>query len=186
MDNLLNSQDELSSPNFYSGLLKWNGYKIFYLVFQILLTFVALILLYSVIWYERSCFESNYRTVLNPLLSHICMISIARLFIARIPHSVMILTAPCSTETCNFVILIGRYSFLCIHAEVCIWQVVKFLYIFQWKHIVILNEEFLAVFLTMWNLFVSLIFVFTTYMIGINNAEPDFHICTGNFMNQVK
>jgi hypothetical protein len=57
--------------------------------------------------------------------------------------------------------------------------VIKFLYIFQWKHIVVLNEEFLAVYLTMWNLFMSLIFVLTIYMMGYHNAEPDFYICTG-------
>jgi len=177
--NLSQCRSEETSPNYFAGLMEWDGFKVFFLVFHILLTFVGPILLYSVIWYEKSSFETNYRTVLNHLLSHICMISIARSFVVRIPHAIMLLMAPYSTETCNFIVFIGRYSFLCIHTELCIWQVIKFLYIFQWKHIVVLNEEFLAVYLTMWNLFMSLIFVSTIYMMGYHNAEPDFHICTG-------
>jgi hypothetical protein len=178
----MNTSNNISaelSQNFYAGLMEWDGFKVFFLVFQILLTFVVPVLLYSVIWYEKNCFELNYRTVLNYILSHICMISIARSFVVRIPHAIMLLTAPYSTGTCNFIVFIGRYSFLCIHTELCIWQVVKFLYIFQWKHIVILNENFLAIYLAMWNFLMSLTFVFTTYMIGYHNAEPDFHICTG-------
>ena len=184
MNHLRNSSEPLPL-NFFAGLMEWDGFKTFFLVFQIFLTLVGPPLLYSVIWYERNTFESNYRTVLNHLLSHICMISIVRLLVVRIPHAIMLLSAPFSTEFCNIITFNGRYFFLCIYAELALWQIVKFLYIFQWKHVAILNEDFWAFYLTLWNCLMSFIFIFTTYMMGYQNAELEQHICTGNIFNKI-
>jgi len=58
-------------------------------------------------------------------------------------------------------------------------QILKYLYIFKWKSIVGLNDNFFAMFVTMVNLLFSTVFVFLTYFLGFHNEELDYHICTG-------
>ncbi len=91
----------------------------------------------------------------------------------------MILDGPYSMETCNGIIFILRLFFLLYLAEITLWQMTKYLYIFQWRHLVALNDQFVAVCITLCGVAFSIIFIFVTYMLGYQNAELDFHICTG-------
>ena len=121
-----------------------------------------------------------YRTLINLVLSHVCLISIARCFVVRIPYVVMLFVGPCSITTCNVIIFLGRFFFLSVLTEIFLWQIIKYLYIFQWKHMVGLNDIFVANFVTMTNLVFSAVFILSTQMMQFHNAELDFHICTGN------
>jgi hypothetical protein len=175
---LQNMSNEITD-NIYSGLLEWDNFKLFYIIFHILLTFVAPLVLYSIVWYERYGSDLQYRTLMHMILSHICLISIARCLTARIPYVAILFTSPLSPNKCDSIILIGRYSFMCTFNEILIWQLIKYLYIFKWQHLVSLNDEFSAIFLTMCNLLLSAVFSIATYMSGYHNAELDYHICTG-------
>ena len=168
-----------NSGNFYAGFLKLESFKLFYLIFHIVLTFVAPLVLYSIIWYERYGSNLQYRTLTNIILSHICWISIARCLVSRIAYVGFLFINPLSSNTCDVIIFLGRYSVLCTFIEIVIWQLVKYFYIFKWKYLVGWNDEFFSTFLTLCNLMLSALFLFVTYMTGHHNAELDYHLCTG-------
>ena len=91
----------------------------------------------------------------------------------------MILLAPHSPEFCDWHLFSGRFFFLLYLTEITLWQSVKYLYIFQWKHMVHLDDQIVAQCITIVSVAFSAIFAFVTYMLGYHNAELDFHICTG-------
>jgi hypothetical protein len=169
--------------NSFAGFMEWDMFKLTYMVFQIVLTFVAPLILYSIVWYERYGSDFKYSTLTNRILSHICLISIGRCFIARIPYGAIIFYGPFSTNTCDVIILVARYSFLCTFIEIAIWQLVKYFYIFKWKYLVRLNDDISAICLTTCNLPLSAVFIFVTYMNGSHSTEVDYQICTGKRPN---
>ena len=167
-----------SSGDFYAGIMV-PEFKIFFLTFHILISFIAPGLLYCIIWYERFSSAQTHQTMINLILSHTCWISIARCFIGRIPYVVILFLGPFSSNVCNLFIFSARYFFLCVFIEIFLWQAIKFLFIFQWKHMAALSSNFIATFITIWNLFFSAVFILTTQMLEFHNAELDYHICTG-------
>ncbi len=171
---------QTNSVNFYAGLMEWDEFKVFYILFHIFISFVGPCLLYSIVWYERLSSHQMYRTMINLMLSHTCLISIARCFIVRIPYVIMLFYGPCSRTTCSIIIFLGRFFFLAVFTEILLWQLIKYFYIFQWKHMAALNDSFLATYVTICNLMLSAVFIATTHMMEYQNAELDYHICTGN------
>ncbi len=63
--------------------------------------------------------------------------------------------------------------------EFTIRQVIKYLYIFQWKFLVSLNDDFFAIYFTLCNFLLSFLLILLTYLLGYQNSEIDYHICTG-------
>ena len=102
---------ENTDDNFYTGLMKWDELKLGYIIFQILLTFLAPTILFSIFWYERYGSVLQYRTLTNIIMSHICLISIVRCFISRIPYIAILSFSPFSSNTCDLIVFGGRYSF---------------------------------------------------------------------------
>ena len=179
MDVNNNSETNSTSYTFYAGLVRWDLTKVFYLIFHILLTFIGPSLLYSIAWYERFSSDLRYRTLMNQLLSHISVLSIVGCVLSRIPYVSMFFIGPFSSTTCDMIILFGRYMFLSILIEFTIRQVIKYLYIFQWKYLVSLNADFFAIYFTACNLLLSMVFILIAYFLGYQNSEVDYHICTG-------
>ena len=140
---------------FYEGLLEWDSLKIFYLIFHLFNGLLGPVFLYCVVWYEKFSSDLRVRTLLNQLLTHLCYITFTSGLIIRIPYITLFFLSPFSDESRDFIILFSRYSFVCIILEITLCQVVKYFYIFQWKYVVGLNDDFAAVFLTLWNLFIS-------------------------------
>jgi hypothetical protein len=80
---------------------------------------------------------------------------------------------------CNLICVIGRYLFLCSLTQLTLRQLIKYLYIFHWNYATRINDDFAALFLLLANFLLCLVFIFVTYFFGHNNAELNFHYCTG-------
>jgi hypothetical protein len=167
------------SDNFFAGYYEFDAIKLFYLLFHVAITFIGPGLLYSVIWYENYGSDVHYRTVINILLSHICWINIFKCLIERIPYILMITMGPFPRPACDGITLFARYFFLCNFNEILLWQLMKYFYIFQWGRFALMDDDFIAAFVTLTNLLLCAIFIMVCYMIGFNNVEMDHHICTG-------
>ena len=144
-----------TKTNFYEGLLEWDSLKIFYLCFHIFSSLIGPVFLYCIVWYEKFSTDLHVRTVLNQLLTYLCYIIFIMGPIAKIPHVAFFFVGPFSDLSCDLFILLGRYSFVCVLMEMTLRQAVKYFYIFQWKSVVGLNDDFAAAFLTLWNLVLS-------------------------------
>ena len=172
------SMNQSRAENFFAGVMQWDGLKFFYLVFQIIISVVGPSLLYSIYWYERFSADLRFRTLLNQLISHFCLLNIAGCIFARCPYVLILFFGPFSVPICDFTILTGRFLFLCVLTEITIRQTIKFSYIFQQK-LVAMNADFAAVFITLCNLTLSGCLCLVTFMIGFHTSEVDYHICTG-------
>ena len=173
------SEENSTSHTFYVGLVQWDSFKVCYLIFHIILTFIGPALLYSIVWYERFSSDIRYRTLMNQLLSHICIFSIVDCFSNRILYVSIICFGPYSTLACEFLSFMGRYFYLIRIMGLFIRQLFRYFYIFQWKYFVTLNNDFFAIYFTLCNLILSFLFIFTTHELGYHNSDLDYHICTG-------
>ena len=126
--------------------------KIFYLIFHLINGLLGPLFLYCIVWYEKFSSDLHVRTVLNQLLTHLIYIIFIMGPIIKIPYIAFFYVGPFSDLSCDWIILFGRYSFICFLLEMTLRQVVQYLYIFQWKCVVRLNDDFAAFFLTLWNL----------------------------------
>ncbi len=114
------SMNQSSTENFFAGVMQWDGLKFFYLVFQIIISVVGPSLLYSIYWYERFSADLHFRTLLNQLISHFCLLSIAGCIFARFPYVLILFFGPFSVPICDFTILTGRFLFLSVLTEITI------------------------------------------------------------------
>jgi hypothetical protein len=80
---------------------------------------------------------------------------------------------------CHIFAFAGRFLFICSLNQLTLRELIKYYYIFHWKHITCLNDDFTAVFLLRANIMLSSIFEFVTYFFGHHNAMINFHCCTG-------
>ena len=80
---------------------------------------------------------------------------------------------------CNFMTFQGRLNYFCSLTSLTMRQVIKYLYIFKWRFVNGLEENFAALFLMLWNILMGTVFCFTTYFLGEHNSEVNYHYCTG-------
>jgi hypothetical protein len=168
-----------SSGSFFDGFFEWDALKLLFFVFHIILTFIGPCLLYSIVWYERFSPDLRYRTLMNQLLTQICIFSTFDCLILRLVHLSCFVIGPYSSWTSGILISIARFTFICRLMQLTIRQLIKYLYIFQWKYLVSLNDDFFAIYFTHCNILFSFLFIFTNYFLGFNNSEVDYHLCSG-------
>ena len=80
---------------------------------------------------------------------------------------------------CNFMAFQARLTYFCSQTSLTMRQVIKYLYIFKWRFVSGLEENFAALFLMIWNILMGSVFCFTTYFLGHHNSEVNYHFCTG-------
>lgn len=97
--------------------------------------------------------------------------------VARPLNVMYYIWGPYSNNTCDFIVFVGRALYICALGELTARQIIKFLYIFHFKHLINLNEDFVALFVTLVNLVFCGIFVFVSYYLGFHYSEIDFNIC---------
>ena len=147
MSSLTNTSDHL-----YVGLLQWDWIKVTSMALNILIMIFGPSLLYSVIWYERFSADLMYRTLINQLLSHLCYIQTLNCILSRLAFILIYWYGPFPEPACDVIFIYAHYAFVCTITEITIRQLIKFLYIFKWKLVAGLNDDFAAVFATLANL----------------------------------
>ena len=83
--------------NYFEGLYSDTEFKVAYILFHIFITFAGPLLMYSIVWYERYSADLWYRTLINQLLTHFCLLSIIGCFFFRLPYVGIILFGPFSS-----------------------------------------------------------------------------------------
>ena len=167
------------NESFYTGLLEWDTIKVTFLVCHLLETFIGPFIIYSLIWYERFSVDLRYRTVINQLLSHCWWIQFVGCIFCRNSYLSFLLIGPFSLTSCDIIISFGHFLYICTISVLGLRQIIKFLYIFQWKNVVSINDNFFAFYLALCIYTLSAIFVFVCYVLGYLNDDLDYHICTG-------
>ena len=121
----------------------------------------------------------RYRTIINQILSHCCWIQIIGCTVCRAAFVSFFVIGPLGSNLCDAILSFGRILYLAVILEVTLRQLIKFLYIFQWRHVVGINDDFFATFLTAANLGLCCVVELVSYNLGSHLRELDFHFCTG-------
>ena len=103
-----------SDRHYYDGYYNWDLVKWTSVIWQSLLVAVSPFLLYSVVWYERHSAELRYRTIINQLLSRLCLIDIFAATTAQSAYVAIMAFGPLeeSSNETTFIFLIEKKLFL--------------------------------------------------------------------------
>ena len=177
----MNSTSMAIERNFFKGFYAWDAIKILHLSFQAILSLIAPVLLYLVVAYENSL---NNRLLTNQLLSHFCSINLISFLTARIIFLIAFYFGPFSALFCDITIHSGRFFFLLALGELTIWQTVKYLQKFRPRYLLIINDDFFALFLTNLNIFFNVIHIVVAQTNRLQKLSLDYHICIGRNPNE--
>jgi hypothetical protein len=177
MENLREGYDQM---HYFDGFYQWDLIKYNSVIWQSLVILLCPFLLYSVVWYERHSADIRYRTIINQLLSRLCFIDILACLIAQSSYLIILACGPFHVNYCDFTVLVGRFFYFVCISIIVARQIIRYLYIFKWKHVACLNDDFLAAFITLYLVAFGFVFSMTTFILGYHNEDLDFHICTGN------
>jgi hypothetical protein len=98
VQNFTNSLSN-SSGDFFAGVFENRPSKIIFMTFTFVAIPVVLLLLYSIIWYERFGLDAK-RTIVNKLTSSFCWTGIQFVILVNIPDLGRYIFGPYSTNFC--------------------------------------------------------------------------------------
>ena len=176
-----NADRALSYPGdyYYADLMQWDLLKISTLFLRIVLFLTGTILLYGVIWYERCSADIRYRTLMNQMISHVCMIHMYGGFVFLLGFFVIFIIELQWQTLCDIMLFNARFFIVCSVTHLTLRQCIKYLYIYHWRFAFCVNDDFAAIFLLMFNVMVCGLFTFVAYFFGHHNAEITYHCCIG-------
>ena len=76
--------------------------------------------------------------------------------------------------------MIGRFFFVVCISLITIRHIIIYFYVFKWKYVVLLNDDFFSQWITTVIFVLSFVFEFISYYLGYHNEDLDYHICSGN------
>ena len=84
------NETSVSDRHYFAGYFDWDLVKCSSVIWQSAIVVTSPVLLYLVVWYERNSADLRYRTIINQLLSKLCLIEIVAVMTAQ-PFSLAIL-----------------------------------------------------------------------------------------------
>ena len=172
--------ENFDPKHYFDGFYRWDVTKYISVIWQFVIIAICPVLLYSVVWYERHSADLRYRTIINRLLSRLCFIDIVACIVAQSSYLIIFIFGPLEVNYCNFIVMVARFFYVVCISIITLRQIVRYLYIFKWKYVACLNDDFLAEFITLYLFVFGFTFSFATFVLGYHNEDLDFHICTGN------
>ena len=163
---MLKSSEVQNGSNFYASLLEWDETKTVFVIWHALLTLLGPGLFITIIWYEKYSCNLHYRTLINQLLSHFCRLHLFGCLVVRIPYIYFLSFGDFSNIGCEITVFLGLVFYILMVTQVCMRQVIKYLYIFKWRYVIGLNDDFFAMFLTLTNVLLSCLLAFVDLFMG--------------------
>ena len=163
---MVESLELQNGSNFFASLLEWDLTKTVFVTWNALLTLLGPSLFICIIWYEKYSCNLHYRTLINQLLSHFCRLHLFGCLVARTPYIYFLSFGHFSNVGCEITVFLGLVFYISIVTQVCMRQVIKYLYIFKWRYVIGLNDDFFATFLTLANVLLSCLLAFVDLFMG--------------------
>ena len=176
---------------FFSKFYEFDNLGIFYSTFIVSCQIISAFLILSVSWYEKYSEDMSYRTVLNQLavaaikvnlFANIVLTCCTLIVINFGPFPLEIYGTPHMTYgyfTCNLMIAGDQFLIICNLIQGTTYGFFKYFLIVPLMRMESFDDDFVSFFLTSITILLSLLFIGTNFMLGINNYDIDFHICTG-------
>ena len=100
------------TTTFYSGFMEWDVLKVICVLSHVLATTIGPCLLYSILWYELNSADLQYRTILNQLMTHCCLIEIVSSTTLKHAFLSFFIVGPFSYNSCDLLICVGNFFFV--------------------------------------------------------------------------
>jgi hypothetical protein len=172
---------------FFANYLEWNLGKVIVVMVNFLIIVVGPIMMGAVVWYESNSVNLMQRNIISQMLTNLCKSLIVVCIANGVSYFIRAFYSPMSRNLCDAGMYLGRWTYCYLFTHTCTRQFFKGLYIYNWKFMVRLNEDFVAFYATIMVAVFATYFTFATYMLGFHNVELDYHLCTGNHpMDNIK
>jgi hypothetical protein len=166
MKKMMRFEELQNGSNFFESLLEWDPTKTIFVTWHALLTIIGPALFVAIIWYEKYSANLHYRTLINQLLSHFCRLHLFGCLVVRLPYVYFLSFGNFSDLGCEITVYLGLVFYISMVTQICIRQVIKYLYIFKWRYVIGLNDDFFATFLTLANILLSSLLAFVDLFLG--------------------
>lgn len=143
----------------------------------ILLICVIAMVVYSIIWYEKYG-ANNRHTIINQVLSAICWNILLFFLAAQMITVVRYIYGPLHSSLCSFALFTKRYTLTSALVFLNAISIVRYIFIFWLKNVLVFHDDFWFRFLVLWTQFFSLLFQLV-FMLLPGKKPFGFNFCTG-------
>ena len=173
------SDEQLFSDrkDFFYAMTENNPSKIVGMIFSVISAPIIVLLLYSIIWFERFGLDKK-RTLINKLVSSICWTAIAENTFVQIPRLVRFVTGPFPETACLFIEIIRNQILTQLFLFLDGIMITKYVYIFWLKNPNAFHDDFWSVLINILIVGFSLIFEFVRTVLPGSNPLG-FYVCAG-------
>ena len=138
---------------------------------------LGLALEFGIIWYERNG-DHRYRTVINQLFSTISWLVVGYILFVYIPYGIRYSTGPLNVTYCSFQNFMDNFLTACVVLTVDCIVLLRYVFIFKLTNFAVINDDFIATFLQMTILLVSLS-VTTVKRMSVGRMPLNYFMCLG-------
>ena len=138
---------------------------------------MGLALEFGIIWYERNG-DHRYRTVINQLFSTISWLVVCYILFVYIPYGVRYSTGPLNVAYCSFQNFIDNFLTACFVLTVDCIVLLRYVLIFNLTNFAVINDDFIATYLQVTILLVSLI-VTAVKRMSVGRMPLNYFMCLG-------
>ena len=163
--------------DFFAEMYSNTGLKQATVVTFFLSTFLGLMLMFGIIWYERNG-NHRYRTVINQLFSTLSWIVVWYTLLVYIPDGIRYLTGPLNETYCDVHNFLKNFLFAAAMLALDCIALLRHAFIFKLSNFAVINDDLIATFLNICILCASL-WTATVKRMSVGKMPLQYFMCAG-------
>ena len=153
------------------------------MVFYFAGSIFGLLLEFGIIWYERNG-NHRYRTVINQLFSTISWLVVSYILTVYIPEGIRYLIGPLDATYCDVHNLLKNFISNCIVLTLDSIIILRYIIIFKWKSLVVVNDDLIACFLQL-TILIGGLWIAAVKRLSLGRMPLNYFMCTGVNPNEI-
>ena len=153
------------------------------MVFYFAGSILGLLLEVGIIWYERYG-NHRYRTVISQLFSTISWLVVAYLLIVHLPEGIRYLVGPLDPTYCDVHNLLKNFIASCTVLTLDCIIVLRYIFIFKWKGLVVVNDDMITCFLQL-TILIGGLWIAAVKRLSLGRMPLNYFMCTGMNPNEI-
>ena len=137
----------------------------------------GLLLEAGIIWYERNG-NHRYRTAINQLFSTISWLVVLYILIVYIPEGIRYLIGPLDATYCDVHNFLKNFFWNCAVLTLDCIITLRYIIIFKWKNLAVVNDDLITRFLQLTILIVGL-WITAVKRLSLGRMPMNYFMCTG-------
>ena len=153
------------------------------MVFYFAGSILGLLLEVGIIWYERNG-NHRHRTVINQLVSTISWLVVSYILIVHLPEGIRYLVGPLDPTYCDVHNLLKNFIASCTVLTLDCIIVLRYIFIFKWKGLVVVNDDLITCFLQL-TILIGGLWIAAVKHLSLGRMPLNYFMCTGMNPNEI-